>query len=186
MARRYRLPVWMTPGTFHGANYGSLPDLRLIDCHAGTLAIGDLSILPYPVPHDSREPCQFVFSSAKQRLGVLTDVGHITPHIVQVLHDCDALVLEFNHDPEMLVNGPYPQALKVRVGGIHGHLSNLQALQLLKQLSRGRLGYLIASHISEKNNSADLVVSLINQHLPELEAGFRMAAQHSVSDWFPL
>lgn len=184
MARRYQLPVWMTPGTFHSVSYGSLPDLQLIDSHAGPFSIGDLSVLPYPVPHDSREPCQFVFTSAKHRLGVLTDAGHITPHISQILKDCDNLVLEFNHDSEMLANGPYPRSLQARVGGGLGHLSNHQALQLLNQLPTERLHNLVASHISEKNNSAELVKSLITQHLPHLEAKLSLASQSSVSDWF--
>ncbi|MES9914896.1 MAG: MBL fold metallo-hydrolase [Candidatus Thiodiazotropha sp. 4PDIV1] len=186
MARRHQLPVWMTPGTFHSDKYGALPDLQLIDCHAGSFSIGDISVLPYPVPHDSREPCQFVFTSNRQCLGVLTDVGHITPHITQILKGCDSLVLEFNQDSEMLANGPYPRALQARVGGALGHLSNQQALQLLNQLPIDGLSNLVASHISEKNNSVDLVKSLITRHLPQLEARLSLAAQHTVSEWFSL
>ena len=184
MARRYQLPVWMTPGTYHGASYGALIDLNLIDCHAGPFAIGDLSILPFPVPHDSREPCQFLFSNAGQRLGVLTDTGHITPHITHTLQGCDSLILEFNHDPGMLVNGPYPRALQARVGGTHGHLNNLQAVQLLEQLTTVGLSQLVASHISEKNNSQDLVKSLIASQLPDMEAQLSFASQDRVTDWF--
>ena len=186
MARRYRLPVWMTPGTFHAARYGALPDLQLIDCHAGRWSIGDLAVTPYPVPHDSREPCQFVFTSGNQSLGVLTDVGHITPHIIEMLQGCDSLVLEFNHDLDMLAKGPYPRALQARVGGSHGHLNNGQALRLLSQLPYTRLRHLVASHISEQNNSPQLVTSLIARHLPELDARHSLATQQSVSDWYQL
>lgn len=184
LARRYGLRVWMTPGTFQGGSFGSLPNLQFIDCHAGPLVIEDLLVFPYPVPHDSREPCQFVLESAKQRLGVLTDVGHITPHIIQMLTACDSLVLEFNHDSEMLLNGPYPRALQARVGGSHGHLNNHQALQLLNQLPVERLSNLVASHISEKNNSAELVEALLVSQLPNLQAQVALAKQHRVSDWF--
>jgi phosphoribosyl 1,2-cyclic phosphodiesterase len=183
MARRYQLPVWMTPGTLHSANYGALPELKLIDCHTGSWSIEDLTIHPYPVPHDSREPCQFRLTSDKKCLGILTDAGHITPHIIHTLQGCDSLVLEFNHDPQMLENGPYPRALQARVGGSHGHLSNHQALQLLKQLPVERLTHLVASHISEKNNSLDRVSSLVAELLPDLKAQFSLAEQHSVSEW---
>ncbi|MCU7905114.1 MAG: MBL fold metallo-hydrolase [Candidatus Thiodiazotropha sp. (ex Epidulcina cf. delphinae)] len=184
IARRYRLPVWMTPGTHHAADYGLLPRLHRIDCHAGCWSIGDLEIFPYPVPHDSREPCQFTFRTGQRTLGLLTDTGHITPHILTMLRACDSLILEFNHDPQMLVNGPYPVTLQARVGGAHGHLSNHQALGLLNGLPYARLHYLVASHLSEKNNSPRLVKALIAQHLPELAGRLSIASQQSVSDWY--
>ncbi|MEW8341118.1 MAG: MBL fold metallo-hydrolase [Candidatus Thiodiazotropha taylori] len=183
MARRYALPVWMTPGTYHSASYGELPQLELIDCHTGAWKIEDIAIHPYPVPHDSREPCQFVLTSGKQSLGVLTDVGHITPHIIERLQSCDSLVLEFNHDRQMLAEGPYPPSLQARVGGSHGHLSNQQALQLLSRVPVERFSHLVASHISEKNNDPELVKSMVSLHLPELEACFSLAEQNCVSDW---
>jgi phosphoribosyl 1,2-cyclic phosphodiesterase len=183
MARRYQLPVWMTPGTYHSASYGNLSRLQLIDCHTGPWRIEDITIHAYPVPHDSREPCQFVLSVDKCSLGVLTDAGHITPHIVERLQNCDSLVLEFNHDPQMLATGPYPPSLQARVGGSHGHLNNQQALQLLSQVPVERFSHLVASHISEKNNDPELVRSMVYQHLPELQAQFSLAEQHRVSDW---
>nr|MDJ0807798.1 MBL fold metallo-hydrolase [Gammaproteobacteria bacterium] len=101
-ARRYQVPTWMTTGTHLGAGCGPLPEIHHINSHANEFRIGDLQIRPYPVPHDSREPCQFTFHAAKRKLGMLTDVGHITPHIIATLNDCDSLILEFNHDPDML------------------------------------------------------------------------------------
>lgn len=184
LARRYRLPVWMTPGTHHAADYGKLPRLHRIDCHARGWSIGDLEVSPYPVPHDSREPCQFIFRTGQRTLGLLTDAGHITPHIVAILQTCDSLILEFNHDPQMLANGPYPVMLQARVGGAHGHLSNHQALGLLQRLPYTRLHNLVASHLSEKNNSPHLVTSLIAQHLPELAQRLSIASQQTVSDWY--
>ncbi|MCG7866535.1 MAG: MBL fold metallo-hydrolase, partial [Candidatus Thiodiazotropha taylori] len=116
-------------------------------------------------------------------LGVLTDVGHITPHIIERLQSCDSLVLEFNHDLQMLAEGPYPPSLQARVGGSHGHLSNQQALQLLSRVPVERFSHLVASHISEKNNDPELVKSMVSLHLPELEARFSLAEQNCVSDW---
>lgn len=115
-ACRFAVPVYLTHGTGSAAASAKplLSDCRLIDSQA-TFAIGDLEIQPFPVPHDAREPVQYVFSDGKHRLGVLTDSGTITPHIVDVLSACDALVLECNHDPEMLLVSSYPAHLKRRI-----------------------------------------------------------------------
>ncbi|MES9994382.1 MAG: MBL fold metallo-hydrolase [Candidatus Thiodiazotropha sp.] len=186
LARRHGIPVWMTPGTFHGANYGKLPLVHMIDCHGGWWSIGDLAIAPYPVPHDSREPCQFLFRTTGGTLGLLTDTGYITPHIAGILQACDSLILEFNHDPQMLANGPYPPSLRTRVGGSHGHLNNHQAIALLKRLQTSRLQQIVASHLSEKNNSPELVAQLMFQQLPDLNDRLSIATQHSATDWFQL
>jgi phosphoribosyl 1,2-cyclic phosphodiesterase len=186
LARRYGLPVWMTPGTFLGADYGKLPKMHAIDVHTGGWTLGDLAVIPFPVPHDSREPCQFLFRSADTTLGLLTDTGYITPHITAILQACDSLVLEFNHDPQMLATGPYPPRLRARIGGSHGHLSNHQAVGFLERLQAPGLQHLVASHLSEKNNSPDLVTELVCQNLPELRERFSIAPQHEVTCWFQI
>jgi phosphoribosyl 1,2-cyclic phosphodiesterase len=84
---------------------------------------------------------------------VLTDAGHITAHITRSLAVCDALILECNHDEAMLIGGPYPPRLKQRVGGLLGHLSNMQAAALLGGLEVSRLQHLVAAHLSEHNNT---------------------------------
>jgi phosphoribosyl 1,2-cyclic phosphodiesterase len=186
MARRYRLPVWMTAGTYRAGNLGELAELQLLDCHAGWFDLKDLEVLPFPVPHDAREPCQFLFRHEECCLGLLTDTGHITPHIRQNLMGCDGLVLEFNHDREMLANGPYPPRLQARVGGLQGHLSNDQAIDLLQQLPSERLRRLLASHLSEKNNSRGRVDELFAEQLPSLRERLSFASQSDVTGWFQL
>lgn len=186
MARRYALPVWMTAGSYRAARYGELPALHRIDCHAGWLTLGDLRILPFPVPHDAREPCQFLFQVGSHRLGVLTDTGHITPHIQACLQACDSLLLEFNHDRGMLAAGPYPLSLQARVGGAQGHLSNDQALALLLGLPHERFQYLLASHLSEKNNLISLIEASIRTAIPALVQRLHFAAQDQPSAWFEL
>ncbi len=186
MARRYQLPVWMTAGTYRAANPGQLAELQRLDCHAGWFALGDLEVLPFPVPHDAREPCQFLFRHQDRCLGLLTDTGHITPHIRDILSGCDGLVLEFNHDREMLANGSYPPRLQARVGGRHGHLSNDQSMALLQQLPTQRLRHLLASHLSEKNNSRERIEAICMQQLPSLKERLEFASQHQVSGWFQL
>lgn len=155
LARRYDVPVWMTHGTARHERLGKLPELRYFNSHEA-FAINDLELSPYPVPHDAQEPAQFVFGDGQRRLGILTDVGCWTLHIEQQLSRCDALMLECNHDGEMLFQGSYPVSLKQRVGGRHGHLSNAQAAELLGRLDNSKLQHLVAAHLSQENNHAHL------------------------------
>ncbi len=160
LARRYNIPTWMTPGTARHNRLGVLPQQRLFNSHAA-FVIDDLELAPFPVPHDAREPAQFVFSDGQRRLGILTDVGCWTPHIESQLSGCDALMLECNHDGEMLLQGGYPASLKQRVGGRHGHLSNTQAAELLSRLDRSKLQHLVAAHLSEENNQPALAQQVL-------------------------
>jgi phosphoribosyl 1,2-cyclic phosphodiesterase len=154
LARRYSLPVYITPGTYYSRDMGELPDLRLIHSYA-PFELDGLRVLPVAVPHDAREPAQFVFEYAGRRLGILTDLGSITPHVEACYQDLDAMVLEANHDPVMLAYGSYPSSLKQRVGGHWGHLSNQQAAGFLQRLNCERLQHLVVAHISQQNNSLD-------------------------------
>lgn len=155
LARKHDLHVWMTSGTWRTGRTGELPTFCLFNCHE-PLEIGDLQVTPFPVPHDAHEPCQFVFTNGESQLGLATDLGCDTPHVIEQLSGCDALVLECNHDVDMLANGSYPYSLKQRVGGRHGHLSNIQAANLLKKLDNSRLKHMVAAHLSEKHNTPEL------------------------------
>ena len=159
LARRAAIPIYMSWGTSQALKASpsvlEQVDLRLC-ANAGPISLGDLQILPYTVPHDAREPLQFTFTDGAKRLGVLTDIGVGTSHVTQVLNACDALVLECNHDKQMLAQSRYPSSLKARIGGSHGHLSNEAAAGILAALDRSRLRYLIAAHLSQQNNTAAL------------------------------
>lgn len=155
LARRYALPVWLTRGTCAAWPGRKHCHVEIVSAHE-PFRVGALEIQPYPVPHDAREPCQHVFSDGKRRVGVLSDAGSVTPHMRKTLSGCDALLLEFNHDPEMLANGPYTSKLKKRVGGPWGHLSNQQAAQLLSEIEVGHLQHLVIAHISQINNTPEL------------------------------
>ncbi|MBX6419398.1 MAG: MBL fold metallo-hydrolase [Nevskia sp.] len=171
LAQRYRLPVWLTPGT--RKSWREAPDadlLRHFSPHQ-PFAIGDLAVEPFPVPHDAREPCQYVFGDGAFRVGVLSDAGSVTPHMRAVLSGCHALLVEFNHDGEMLARGPYPAALKRRVAGDRGHLSNAQAAALLAAIDCSRLRHLVLIHLSEINNT------------PELARRAAAAALNCTPDW---
>lgn len=180
LARKYDIPVWMTAGTCRMHKDGEIPRLKQFNSHAA-FSIDAIDVFPFPVPHDACEPCQFVFSNGKSRLGVLTDTGSLTEHIVRSLADCDGLLLECNHDPQMLANGPYPASLKARVGGRLGHLNNQQAADLLAQLDVERLQHLVVAHISDKNNTPDLArralvdatgIDADGIHVADQDAGF--------------
>ena len=155
LARKYRLPVWMSRGTHRMLRDNDLPAVHYFE-GGSEILIDELCIRPFTVPHDASEPCQFVFEAGGSRLGVLTDSGRMTPHIVASLDGCDALLLECNHDVNMLADGPYSASLKQRVGGSLGHLSNAQAGELLARLDTSRLQHLVAVHLSDKNNQPQL------------------------------
>lgn len=162
-ANKYSIPVWMTYGTFSvfRQQVAQLPTLHIFDSHLD-FNIGDIALKPFPVPHDAREPAQFVFSDGHRKLGVLTDVGTSTAHIEAMLSGCDALVLECNHDSQLLqANTRYPLGLKKRIAGLFGHLDNQTAATLLGKLDNSRLQHLIAAHLSRHNNTPALALECL-------------------------
>jgi phosphoribosyl 1,2-cyclic phosphodiesterase len=182
LARAYGLPVYITRGSYAGWNDTQVEDVRFITPHE-PFHIGALTVQPFPVPHDAKEPCQFAFTHQGKKLGVVSDLGAITAHVRFVLRDCDALLLETNHDPVMLANGPYPQRLKQRVGGGLGHLSNAQAAGLVRQVERERLQHLVLTHLSEQNNTPELARSTICEALEQDPAWCVCAAQVAGLSW---
>lgn len=182
-ARRFGWSVRLTHGALAAwRERGGDMAATLIDSH-GPFSIGDISVHPFPVPHDAREPVQFVFSDGDRRLGVVTDAGHVTPFMVSMLDGCDALVLECNHDVAMLDEGPYPEALKRRIGGRWGHLDNGAAASLLAQIERIHLHHVIAAHLSEKNNTTALARSALAAVLQCDPEWVGIATQAGGLDW---
>ena len=155
LSRDYRIPVYLTHGTAGTGRCDGCHELRPFNCE-DSFSIGEITVNAVAVPHDAAEPCQYRLSWGKRSLGILTDLGSITPHVVKNFQDCHSLVLEFNHDLPMLQDGPYPPHLKRRVGGDWGHLNNGQAVDLLRQIDSKRLHHLVVAHISEQNNSREL------------------------------
>jgi phosphoribosyl 1,2-cyclic phosphodiesterase len=185
-ARRYHVPVWLSYGTFQAVQ----KDCKGVDirfCRDGVaIPIGDLELLPYTVPHDAREPLQYVANDGRNRLGVLTDAGHLTPHLVQALAGCDALILECNHDRHMLANSVYPPSLKRRIGGSYGHLSNDSSTQILSALDRSHLRMVIGAHLSQQNNTPALASAAITLGLEGTVAQVSIADQADGFDWVDL
>jgi phosphoribosyl 1,2-cyclic phosphodiesterase len=184
LASRHNLAVWMTHGTFAASprGRGEIPRVEFIDGHQ-SLQVGDLEIHPFPVPHDAREPVQFVFSDGRHKLGVVTDLGSSTPHVERMLTKCNALVLECNHDEDMLQRGSYPPHLKRRIAGRFGHLDNAASATLLAALDNHELQHLIAAHLSHQNNTPALARAALAGVLGCAETWVGVASQEDGFDW---
>ncbi|MDX1562821.1 MAG: MBL fold metallo-hydrolase [Gammaproteobacteria bacterium] len=180
LQRRYTIPVWTTPGTAHAVR--DIESYERLSCRR-ELTIGSIHVHAFPVPHDAREPCQFVFRAGRRRLGVLTDTGHATPVIRESLAECDALAIEFNHDEYMLENGSYPESVKARVGSRYGHLSNEQATGLLRDLMHSNLQWIVGLHLSERNNTPERVRASVAGVLDDTGHELVLAAQDEATAW---
>ena len=146
-------------------------------------AVGDVEARPFTVPHDAREPVQFVLSDGAARLGVLTDIGISTRHVEQTLSGLSALVLECNYDRDMLWNGGYPRWLKERIAGPFGHLDNEDSARLLAALDRSRLKHLIGAHLSQQNNKPELARRALAGAMGCEETWVGLATQNDGFGW---
>jgi phosphoribosyl 1,2-cyclic phosphodiesterase len=150
-----RTPFYMSRGTRMGLDRRCTPQRVEIVRSGRAFRAGPYTIEPYSVPHDTRDPIAFLVSRGELTVGVLTDLGRSTRLVEQHLARMDIAVVEFNHDLQMLIDGPYPWSLKQRVRGPHGHLSNAQAGALVEAAATGRLQHLVLAHLSEDNNTAE-------------------------------
>ncbi len=164
-ARRHKVPVLISYATRQAAEK-YLTDVRLIEFESSySFTFRDIMIDPFPVSHDCCDPVGFIVESVEGRLGTATDFGIVTRLIREKLKGCRALNLESNHDPEMLLNGPYPWNLKQRIKSRHGHISNQESLELLHDLAHDRLEALVMAHLSETNNHPDKVIETTGSFL---------------------
>ncbi len=161
LSRKYNLPVWLTFGTHQACKDTKYSSTHFIDPHS-SFDIDEIGVQPFPVPHDAREPCQFVFSKGKHRLGILTDVGRVTPCIIEHLDGVNGLLLECNYDDYQLKTGAYPRMLKDRVSGNYGHLDNQQSKYILDKINTSNLQHLVGMHMSEKNNNINEVMDVLS------------------------
>ena len=184
LAKKYQLPVLMTAGTYKSLKSEIHVDLTLIESDH-SFSFGDLMVTPVSVAHDAREPVQFVVRGGDITLGVLTDLGCVTPHVLENYRFCHGLLIECNHDEEMLAMGPYPPSLKQRVGGDWGHLNNDQTKFLLQNIQIEQLQHLVIGHISQKNNSLDIVKKVMSEiNFPPLDIHY--ACQNEGFPWIEL
>jgi len=185
-AALHGIPVYLTHGTRRAQEAAGKSaegvTLRMIEGRE-PFAVEGMRIEPFTVPHDAREPVQFVLGDGVRRLGVLTDLGAPTAHVEAMLSGCDALVLEANHDLGMLWGGGYPKWLKERIAGPFGHLDNDSAGRLLAALDRSRLRHVIAAHLSAQNNRADLAQAALAQALGCAAEWVGVATQEEGFGW---
>ena len=156
LALGQRIPIWMSAGTYAAIGEPDFEGLLHITQDGDAIAVGDLRLHPYTVPHDAREPLQLHATDGATRLGILTDLGHVTTHVLSHLAGCRSLLLECNHDSDMLAHGPYPHFLKRRVGGDWGHLANRVAADTAMRLVPTGLQQVVAAHLSKTNNHPTL------------------------------
>jgi phosphoribosyl 1,2-cyclic phosphodiesterase len=178
LSHRYAIPVFAS----HGTLKNSPQDFQCSTFDGDApFEIKGVLINPVRVPHDAREPTQFVLSHDEIKIGILSDLGRITPHVVKQFKGCTHLLLEANHDRNMLFSGAYPPALKKRVSGDQGHLSNAQARELLKLLAHKDL-HVVIGHVSAQNNARDLVDEIFSEFEGQL-ASLVIATQSEGFDW---
>lgn len=176
VARACDAPLYATRGTAERAGWLGAAPLRVLSSGA-KITLAGMDIQSYVVPHDAAEPVQFVCSQGQRRVGVLSDAGHVTPHMCAALDSCDALLVEANHCLDMLAQGPYPPSLKARVGGRFGHLNNSQTAQLLERLDLARAHSIVLTHISEQNNCPDRAQAVVRQPLSQWHGQLLTASQ---------
>lgn len=183
LALRERIPVWMSAGTHEAIGRPDFDGLLRIASDGMTIDLGAMQVSPFTVPHDAREPLQLSVSDGASRLGILTDLGHVPPYVLQQLAGCRSLVLECNHDEEMLMASRYPLFLKRRVAGAWGHLANDAAAQAAQALLASGLRQVVAAHLSEQNNRPELARQALAQALSCAPADIHVADAASGCGW---
>lgn len=170
LSRRYDLPIYATEGTWNKmpSKVGEIREKnkRLIYSDENCI-LNDLCIHPFEIPHDAAEPVGYTVSTDKAKIAVATDIGHVTRTILDNIKECDTILLESNHDVEMLKNGSYPYPLKQRVLGSFGHLSNDTAGKLLACIMNDKLKYAFLGHLSKENNTPKLAYDTVKAVLKE-------------------
>jgi len=185
--KRHPIPVWMSQGTWlavQDPQWDALQSLVHTARDGQVMAWGNLQATPFTVPHDAREPLQLRCSDGDRHFGIVTDLGHVTPHVVAALQGCHALQIETNHDTALLQQSAYPQFLKQRVGGAWGHLANEASADLLQQVMHADLKHVIAAHLSERNNTPELARESLCHVLGCQALDIEVASPDQGTPWF--
>ncbi|MFC6280294.1 MULTISPECIES: MBL fold metallo-hydrolase [Polaromonas] len=183
LALRYRIPVWMSRGTHAAIGSPDFDGLLHIARDGDAINLGGLQLMPFTVPHDAREPLQLSCTDGASKLGILTDLGHATAHVMAHLEACNALLLECNHDAEMLAQSTYPAFLKKRVAGPYGHLSNTAAAEVAHTVKNPGLRHVVAAHLSVQNNRPALAQAMLAEALSCTEGDIVVAGPDNGCGW---
>ena len=187
LSRRFGIPVYINPKTEEAGQkrLGDLHSVRHIECGI-PVQVNKLAVRPFSISHDTADPSGFTISSNGTKVGIATDLGMVTEMVRTHLRDCRLLVIEANHDPKMLTDGPYPWPLKQRIRGRLGHLSNRDTRDLITDIRHEGLSHLILSHLSETNNTPEKALAEILPAVEEQNTRVCVAAQNRVSEIFRL
>ena len=174
----------MSEGTYAALGAPDLDGLLRVAHDMETIDMGAFEARPFTVPHDAREPLQLCCSDGAAHLGVLTDLGHASPHVLQQLQGCHALMIEANHDPDMLAASRYPPFLKRRVGGLYGHLANTATAEILRAVQHDGLQRVVAAHLSAQNNLPALARQSLAAALGWADEEIQVASPTEGTQWF--
>jgi len=178
LSRQLKLPIYLSRNIEKKVSSGnSLHEIQTFSS-GSTFQINNLAVHPFAVSHDAADPVGFTIGQNGSRIGVATDLGIVTPHVKENLKHCHLLILEANHDPDMLINGPYPWYLKRRIQSRSGHLSNQQSKRLLMELQHKGLEHVILAHLSQTNNAPQKVLTEISGVLTRCKPRLTVASQH--------
>lgn len=166
VVRQHHVPIWMSEGTWRGCGEPALNSWLRVTADGDRIDLGCMELCPFTVPHDALEPLQLSVADGQTQLGILTDLGHVPEHVLAHLKGCSALLLECNHDAQLLSESAYPGFLKQRVGGDMGHLSNRQAAEVAAHL-KPHLRQVVAAHLSRQNNRPELAQAALSEVLGE-------------------
>lgn len=162
-ARRYRTPIYATASTWNAAapDIGPLLDSQrcCFETADGSFQIGDFQIQSFSISHDAADPVAYTIYVGNRQISIVTDFGFVSPEIRTFVHGSDAILLESNHDREMLTKGPYPWPLKQRIRGPQGHLSNEDAAEFALELVQDGTKIIFLGHLSQQNNTPELALS---------------------------
>ncbi|MBB4843939.1 phosphoribosyl 1,2-cyclic phosphodiesterase [Paucibacter oligotrophus] len=187
LCQRFQIPLWTSRGTWKAIGHEDFdPRLLHLVRDGDFIDLGDLALQPFAVPHDAREPLHLRCHDGLHHLGLLTDLGCATPSVIEALQGCHALLLECNHDEDLLRNSSYPASLKRRILGSHGHLCNQHSADLLRQCLHAELGVVVAAHLSERNNRPELAAQALAAALDRRIEDIPVASQSLGTDWFSL
>jgi len=188
LSSRYDIPVHASAGTITGSPLHSRSGRIETLTADAPFASGRLKVSPFPVPHDAAEPLGFTVTDGAVKVGVATDLGSQTLDVLVGLADCDVVILESNHDSEMLVEGPYPLSVKQRVASPLGHLSNADAADLIRAVLHSGLRHLVLAHLSETNNDPAITLESARKALGRKGAGVEISLgwQHRVGEMIVL
>lgn len=183
LAVRHGIPLWMSAGTHAALGAPDLGGWLRVARDLEPIDLGGLSLHPFTVPHDAREPLQLRCTDGAVRLGILTDLGHASDHVLVQLAGCNALLIESNHDPQMLTSSRYPPFLQRRIAGAHGHLANAAAADILRALRHAGLHCVVAAHLSAQNNRPELAQAALSAALQWRPADIVVAHPTHGTDW---